>query len=63
MNQQAPPAVVETKVPPVLTSQGGSSTQNTVWSLYGFPVGYTSLGYIPTDSQQVPQNTRAPQNQ
>ncbi|MCI74166.1 hypothetical protein A2U01_0095430, partial [Trifolium medium] len=63
MNQQAQPAVVENTVPPVLTSQGGSSAQNTGWPLYGLPVGYTPLGYIPTEVQQAPQNTQAPQNQ
>ncbi|MCI11551.1 gag-protease polyprotein, partial [Trifolium medium] len=54
---------VETTVPPVLTSQGGSSAQNTVWPLYGLPVGYTPPGYIPAEVQQATQNTQAPQNQ
>ncbi|MCI83675.1 hypothetical protein A2U01_0104951, partial [Trifolium medium] len=57
MNQQAPPAVVETTVPPVLTSQGGSSTQNTTWPLYGLLVGYTFPGYMPTEIQPALQNT------
>ncbi|MCI35475.1 hypothetical protein A2U01_0056696, partial [Trifolium medium] len=39
MNQQTQPAVVKTTVPPVLTSQGESSAQNTAWPLYGLPVG------------------------
>ncbi|MCI42578.1 hypothetical protein A2U01_0063815, partial [Trifolium medium] len=41
MNQ---PATVETTAPTTLTSQGGSSVQNTVWPLYGLPVGYTPPG-------------------
>ncbi|MCI60483.1 hypothetical protein A2U01_0081739, partial [Trifolium medium] len=63
MNQQAQPAIVETTVPPVLTSQGGSSAQNTAWPLYGLPVGYTPPGYVPIEVQQAPQNTQAPPNQ
>ncbi|MCI75172.1 hypothetical protein A2U01_0096440, partial [Trifolium medium] len=46
-----------------LTSQGGSSAQNTAWPLYGLPVGYTLPGYIPTEIQQAPQNAQASQNQ
>ncbi|MCI46116.1 hypothetical protein A2U01_0067356, partial [Trifolium medium] len=35
----------------------------TAWPLYGLPVGYTPPGYIPTEVQQAPRNTQAPQNQ
>ncbi|MCI79972.1 hypothetical protein A2U01_0101243, partial [Trifolium medium] len=54
VNQQAHPAIVETTAPPVLTSQGGSSAQNTAWPLYGLPIGYTPPGYIPTEVHQAP---------
>ncbi|MCI42188.1 hypothetical protein A2U01_0063424, partial [Trifolium medium] len=39
MNQPAQPTVVEPPVLTTLTSQRGSSTQNTAWPLYGLPVG------------------------
>ncbi|MCI62438.1 hypothetical protein A2U01_0083695, partial [Trifolium medium] len=60
MNQPAQPTVVEPPVLTTLTSQGGSSTQNTAWPLYGLPVGYTFPGYMPTEIQPAPQNTQAP---
>ncbi|MCI39388.1 hypothetical protein A2U01_0060619, partial [Trifolium medium] len=49
IGQPAQPAVVENTVPTTLTSQGGSSAQNTVWPLYCLPVGYTPPGYIPIE--------------
>ncbi|MCI78831.1 hypothetical protein A2U01_0100102, partial [Trifolium medium] len=65
MNQQAQPAVVETTAPPVLTSQGGSSVQNTAWPLYGLAIGYTPSGYMHPSNEgsaaaqviQVPMGT------
>ncbi|MCH99325.1 hypothetical protein A2U01_0020337 [Trifolium medium] len=62
MSQPAQPVVVETTDPATLTSQGGSSAQNTVWPLYGLSVGYTPPGYIPTEVQQASQNTQVSQN-
>ncbi|MCI67287.1 hypothetical protein A2U01_0088545, partial [Trifolium medium] len=44
-------------------SQEGSSAQNTVWPLYGLPVGYAPPRYMPTEIQPAPQNTQAPLNQ
>ncbi|MCI48373.1 hypothetical protein A2U01_0069616, partial [Trifolium medium] len=62
-NQPAQPAVVEKTVPTTLTSQEGSSAQNTVRPHYGLPVGYTPPGYMPTEIQPAPQNTQATPNQ
>ncbi|PNX74235.1 gag-pro-like protein, partial [Trifolium pratense] len=58
--QTTQPAILESTEPATLTSQQGSSAQNVIWPLLGFPVGHTPPGYIPT--QQVPRNTQTPQN-
>ncbi|MCI61943.1 hypothetical protein A2U01_0083200, partial [Trifolium medium] len=55
------PAVVEPPVLTTLTSQGGSSAQNTVWPPHVF--GYTFPGYMPTEIRPALQNTQALPNQ
>ncbi|MCI32793.1 hypothetical protein A2U01_0054007, partial [Trifolium medium] len=63
LNQRAQPVVSEAALPIAPAPRGGLSASNTVWPHLGLPIGYTTPGYIPTEVQQAPQNTQAPQNQ